>query len=94
MPHVYPSLVTCTRLACSLYAYISKPQLGRNHAITTIAKTDNVPAWTGRRGQLSEDELWLVEVVNCTVVADLGPLAAHSGSLLKIVDYEIGLGAV
>jgi hypothetical protein len=49
--------------------------------------TDNVHAWTGRRGQLSGDEFWLAEVVNCTVGADLGPLAgAHSGPSLKIDD--------
>ena len=43
---------------------------------------DNVP---GRQGQLSGDEFWLAEVVNCTVVADLGPLAgAHSGSSLDL----------
>ena len=48
---------------------------------------DNVPAWTGRRGQLSGDEFWLAEVANCTVVADLGPLAgARSGPSLKIDD--------
>ena len=42
---------------------------------------DNVPALTGRRGQLFRHEFWLAEVVNCTVVADLGPLAgAQSGS--------------
>ena len=44
--------------------------------------SENVPAWTGRRRQLSGDE-----VVNCAVVADLGPLAgADSGSSLKIDD--------
>ena len=33
----------------------------------------------------SGDEFWLVEVVNCTVVADLGPPAGtHSGSSLKL----------
>ena len=37
---------------------------------------DNVPAWTGRQGQLSGDEFWLAEVVNCIVVADLGPIRA------------------
>jgi hypothetical protein len=37
------------------------------------AIADNVPALTGRRGQLSRHEFWLAEVVNCTVVADLGP---------------------
>ena len=36
---------------------------------------DKVPTLTGRRGQLSRDEFRLAEVVNCTVVADLGPLA-------------------
>jgi hypothetical protein len=46
---------------------------------------DNIPAWTGRRGQLSGDEFWLAEVVNFTVVADLEPLAgARSGPSLKI----------
>jgi len=55
---------------------------------------DNVPAWTCRREQLSGDEFWLVEVVNCTMVADLGPLAgAHSGSSLKIDNSQRwGLG--
>lgn len=52
---------------------------------------DNVTAWTGRRGQQSGDEFWLVEVVNCVVVAGLGPLAgAHSGSSLKIDDSREG----
>jgi hypothetical protein len=36
---------------------------------------DNVPAWTGGQGQLSGDEFCLAEVANCTVAADLGPLA-------------------
>lgn len=48
---------------------------------------DNVPALTGRRGQLSRDEFWLAEVVNCTVVADLGPLGrACLAPSLKIDD--------
>ena len=46
-------------------------------------------AWAGRRGQLSGDEFWLAEVVNCTVVADLKPLAEdRSGPSLKIVDFS------
>jgi hypothetical protein len=58
----------------------------RSHSETSLhGQADGTTVW---------DEFWLVEVVNCTVVADLGPLdEADLGSSLKIDDsHEMGLG--